>query len=50
MTEKKRTDFNYRQLENNLIYISESIIQAYKSNKCELQQFEIKPATRMVKL
>ena len=36
MTEKKRTDFNYRQLENNLIYISESIIQAYKSNKCEL--------------
>lgn len=37
MTEKKRTDFNYRQLENNLIHISESIIQAYKSNKCELK-------------
>ncbi|MBK1986650.1 hypothetical protein A0J48_003685 [Sphaerospermopsis aphanizomenoides BCCUSP55] len=36
MTEKKRTDFNYRQLENNLIYISDSIIQAYKSNKLEL--------------
>lgn len=36
MTENKRTDFNYRQLENNLIYISESILQAYKSNKCEL--------------
>ena len=36
MTENKRTDLIYRQLENNLIYISDSIIQAYKSNKCEL--------------
>jgi hypothetical protein len=37
MTETKRTDLNYRQLENNLIYISDSIIQAYKSDKCELK-------------
>lgn len=36
MSGNTRKDFAYRQLENNLIYISESIIQAFNSNKCDL--------------
>ncbi|BAZ51669.1 hypothetical protein NIES4103_43270 [Nostoc sp. NIES-4103] len=39
MMKKNRSDFAYRQLENNLIYIYESIIQAFKSNKCELKVY-----------
>lgn len=31
-----RQDFTYRQLENNLIYISDSIVRAIKSGKCEI--------------
>lgn len=37
MSQNTRTDFAYRQLENDLIYISESIIQAFKCKKCELK-------------
>lgn len=37
MKQNNRSDFTYRQLENNLIHISESIIQGLKSNKCELK-------------
>lgn len=37
MSEQSRTDFEYRQLENNLLYISEAIIQAFQSGKCDLK-------------
>lgn len=37
ITPQKREDFAYRQLENNLLYISESIIKSIKSGNCEIK-------------
>jgi hypothetical protein len=37
INEQPREDFAYRQLENNLVYISESIIRELKSGNCEIK-------------
>ncbi|MBC6435251.1 hypothetical protein FM036_36410 [Nostoc sp. HG1] len=39
MKQNNRSDFTCRQLENNLIHISESIIQGLKYNKCKLKTY-----------
>ena len=43
MDNHPRKDFDYRQLKNNLNYISESIIQSFKAGKCQLKAWAEEP-------